>query len=129
MKLKFLILSISFLLLHNCSNNDDDTFTPTLPPITQIGANTFGVYIDGKLLVPRDGDGTFNLPSYAVEYFGTGNVPTDYNSSLTINDYKGGNAGLLQLVIEDVQNGEGEYQIKESNCQECGNRHCARCGD
>ncbi|MCF6295449.1 MAG: hypothetical protein L3J25_07145 [Flavobacteriaceae bacterium] len=115
MKTTLLILSLT--LLQNCSKSED-TFTPTLPPITQTGANTFGVYIDDKLLVPRDGEGTFNLPSYGMSYFVSGNVPTDFNSSLTAHDYKSGNAGLLQLNIEDMQNGEGEYQIKESNCQE-----------
>jgi len=115
MKTTFLILSL--ILLQSCSKSDD-TFTPTLPPITQTGANTFGAYIDGKLLVPRDGDGAFNSPSPGVLYWVSGDMPTDYNSSLSAYDYKSGNAGLLQLNIENVQNGEGEYQIKESNCQE-----------
>ncbi len=117
MKTTILILSILLATITSCDSNDTG-FTPTLPEATQTGANTFGCYIDGKLLVPRNGDGTFGSPSPGAEYFGSGDIPTDYNSSLTINDYKGGNAGLLQLNIENVQNGTGEYEIKESNCQE-----------
>tara|TARA_B110001452_G_scaffold239391_1_gene220405 strand:+ start:27 stop:635 length:609 start_codon:yes stop_codon:yes gene_type:complete len=116
MKTTILTFYVLITTLTGCS--DDTSFAPSLPPITQTGANTFGCYIDGNLLVPRDGDGTFNSPSHGASYFVSGNVPTDFNSSLTIHDYKSGNAGFLQLNIENVQNGEGEYQIKESNCQE-----------
>jgi len=114
-----LLLIVLSLSMTSCKDDDnEDVFTPTLPPITQTGANTFGCYIDGKLLVPRNGEGTFNSPSPGAMYYGSGDIPTDYNASLTINDYKGGNAGLLQLNIENVQNGIGDYLIKESNCQE-----------
>ena len=116
MKTTILIINL-FITLTSCNSNNDNSFTPTLPAITQTGANTFGCYIDGKLLVPRDGDGSFNLPSHGATHFVTGTPPTDYNSSLTIHDYTG-NARLLQLYIENVQNGEGLYQIKESNCQD-----------
>ncbi len=104
------------MLLQSCSKSDD-TFTPTLPPITQVGANTFGCYLDGQLLVPRNGEGTFNSPSPGATYFVTGNVPTDYNSVLYVNDYKSGTK-WLQLSFEDIQNGEGTYEIKDSNCQD-----------
>ena len=115
MKTTILTFYVLITTLTGCS--DDTSFAPSLPPITQTGANTFGCYIDGNLLVPRDGDGTFNSPSHGATHFVTGTPPTDYNSSLTIHDYTG-NARLLQLYIENVQNGEGLYQIKESNCQD-----------
>ena len=119
MKTTILILSVLFTTLTSCNSNNNETgYSPILPPITTTGANTFGCYIDGELLLPRDGDGTFGYPSHAVDYFGLGNIPTDYNSSLTVHDYKSGNAGMLQLNIENTQNGVGEYLIKESNCQE-----------
>ncbi len=120
MKTTILILSILFTTLTSCNSNDNNEtgYSPTLPPVTTTGANTFGCYIDGKLLLPRDGDGTFGYPSHAVDYFVSGNVPTAYKSSLTVHDYKSGNAGMFQLNIENTQNGIGEYLIKESNCQE-----------
>ena len=117
MKTTILIFNLLLITLTSCNKDDDKDFTPTLPPITQTGANTFGCYIDGKLLVPRDGGGTFNLASHGVKYYVSGNYPIDYKSSLTIHDYTG-NAGFLQLNIENVQNGIGDFSIEESNCQE-----------
>jgi hypothetical protein len=110
MKTTLLILSLT--LLQNCSKSDD-TFTPTLPPITQTGANTFGVYIDGNLLVPRNGDGTFNLVSNGAEFVGAGGD----SHEIIIHDYKSGNAGLLNIHIIDLfVNGEGNFPILDSNC-------------
>ena len=116
MKKTILILSILFTILISCNKDEEETFTPTLPPITTTGANTFGCYIDGKLLIPRDGDGTFNSPSHGVKYFGTGNYPTDYNASLSVNDYTG-NARFMQIYFKDLQRGVNEYTIQNSNCQ------------
>jgi hypothetical protein len=45
------------LLLLCCSNNDDDGSTDPLdqlPPATQIGANTFGCFVDGEPFIPGD---------------------------------------------------------------------------
>ena len=89
----------------SCNKDDDNTFTPTLPAITQTGENTFGCYIDGNLLTPRDGSGTFNSPDRGME--------------VIIRDFKGGNGGLLTLHMQDLhQNGEGTYTINESNCED-----------
>jgi hypothetical protein len=119
MKLKFLILSISFLLLQNCSNNDDDTFTPTLPAITQVGANTFGVYIDGKLLTPRDGTGTFNSPDRGMSYSGLGDPPEYIYNEISIQDFMSGTGGLIDIHIVDLhENGIGTFVINESNCED-----------
>lgn len=120
MKNKILILLFSFPLwgLGGCNNNDD-TFTTTLPPITQIGANTIGCYIDGKLLVPRDGDGTFNLASHGAEFLGSGTPPNYTSHAIIMHDYKSNNAGLLSIHIIDLfVNEEGNYPILASNCEE-----------
>ena len=53
-------LFILFILLTSCSKDNSDEPTFTLPPETQIGANTFGVTINGKVYVPRDPIG-FNI--------------------------------------------------------------------
>lgn len=40
--------------LVSCSNNSDyQPFVPSLPPITQTGANTFGAVVDGKVFIPK----------------------------------------------------------------------------
>ena len=66
--MKTTILTFYLLILISCNSNDENGFTPTLPEATQTGANAFGVYIDGKLLVPRDGEGTFNLASKGMQF-------------------------------------------------------------
>ena len=113
--MKTTILTFYFLVitLSGCNSNDDNSFTPTLPPITQTGANTIGCYIDGKLLVPRDGDGTFNLPSHGAEFIGAGGD----SHEIIMHDYKSGNAGLLNIHIIDLfVNGVANYPILDSNC-------------
>lgn len=114
--MKTTVILFSLMLLQRCSNNDD-TFSPTLPSITQTGANTFGCYIDGKLLTPRDGTGTFNSPDYGMLFWGSPSGNSD--SELAIRDYKSGTGGLLDIHITDFhQNGEGTFPIRESNCQD-----------
>jgi len=111
--MKITILLSLFLLLQSSCNKNDDGFTPTLPPITQTGENTFGAYINGKLLVPRNGDGTFNSPSNGAEFVGAGSN----SHEIIVHDYKSGNAGLFNLHIIDLfENGEGNFPIFDSNC-------------
>ncbi|MEW4923567.1 hypothetical protein [Algibacter sp. 2305UL17-15] len=116
MKTTLLILS---LLLLQCCSEKDNGFTPTLPPITQTGANTFGCYIDGKLLTPRDGTGTFNLPDSGMSYTGLGIAPNyDYNE-IKVHDFKSGTGGLMDIHIHNLHAiGEGSYVINESNCED-----------
>ena len=47
-------LFLLFILLAGCSKDNSGDPTFTLPPETQIGANTFGVTINGKVYIPRD---------------------------------------------------------------------------
>ncbi|MEN8857091.1 MAG: hypothetical protein ABF260_03400 [Flavobacteriaceae bacterium] len=114
--MKTTILTFYFLIitLSGCNSNDDNSFTPTLPPITQTGANTFGCYIDSNLLVPRDGEGTFNSPSKGMQFWGSSDQT--YNE-IYVWDYKSGSESLFFRIQNLHQNGEGSYEIKESNCQ------------
>jgi hypothetical protein len=50
---QFWIVLIGIIGLSACSN--DDATNDRLPPATTIGANTAGCYIDGKLLIPKNG--------------------------------------------------------------------------
>jgi len=109
--MKTTILILSFILLQACSTNDDG-FTPTLPPITQIGANTFGCFIDGKLLTPRDGAFGDLGPSKGMRFFGSFQ-PRDYRE-IRVNDFKSG-TGSITIHIESLNN-TGDYIINESNC-------------
>ena len=117
-KILLLFCSLSLFICSSCSTSDDG-FTPTLPAITQTGANTFGVFIDGKLLTPRDGTGTFNSPDRGMRMIAGGIPPEITNWEINIRDFKSGTGGLLTLHIQDLhQNGEGTYIINESNCED-----------
>jgi hypothetical protein len=51
-KTAFLFFAI---ILYNCEGQtEEESWNPELPPITQIGANTFGCKINGQVMVPRD---------------------------------------------------------------------------
>ena len=56
MKTLFLktVLLFFALTFSNCENKDPQD---QLPPITQIGANTFGAIVDGNVFVPKDKTG------------------------------------------------------------------------
>ncbi len=56
MKTTLLLLFIALASCSKDSTSKDKTFS--LPAETQIGANTFGVTINGKVYVPRDQTGT-----------------------------------------------------------------------
>ncbi len=60
-KMKTIFLKITFLLyiglLINCTSNNDPQ--DQLPPITQIGANTFGAIVDGRVFIPKDKTGYY----------------------------------------------------------------------
>ena len=114
MNIKYLILSMSILLLQNCSTDDDIS---SLPPITQTGENTFGCFIDGKLLIPRDGSGTFNNPDRGMILWGS--PPGLSYNEIDVRDFKSGSGGLINIHITKLEeNGVGSYTINESNCQD-----------
>ncbi|MDY7393684.1 hypothetical protein UMM65_00375 [Aureibaculum sp. 2210JD6-5] len=118
---KFILLLLLTGLFTSGSCSDDDEFRPTLPPITQTGENTFGCYVDGQLLTPRDGTGTLHTQDKGVSYSGSGTGPNyDYNE-IKIRDFKTGNMGLFDLHIVDLhETGVGTYTINESNCEDGG---------
>ena len=48
------LCGVIVIMAFSCEKENDE---PQLPPATQTGANTFGCYINGELLVPKDGTG------------------------------------------------------------------------
>ena len=116
--MKTTILSLTlFTFLFMACNKDDDGFKPTLPPITQTGENTFGCYVDGKLLIPRDGTGSFNLDDRGLRWIGLGDFPNYIYNEIRVRNFKSGNRGLMDIHITNLhENGEGSFTINESNC-------------
>ncbi len=107
------------LFLVSCSNNSDyQPFVPSLPPITQTGANTFGCYIDGVLLTPRDGTGDLYSDHKGMRISALGSGPNYIYDEIYVDDRKSEKGGLLRIhLIELHENGEGTFTINESNCQ------------
>ena len=68
LKTTLLLFAITFFKCEDNINNQQ-TFRPTLPLITLTGKNTFGCYIDGKLLIPRDGTGGIKKKQQRIELF------------------------------------------------------------
>lgn len=116
MKKSLLFIQCLMFLLQSCEK-DDNTFTPTLPLITTTGENTFGCYVDGILVTPRNGASselgfargmkyTVNPPSATVNY-----------NEIIVQDHISDPKGLVTIHLPDlVNNGEGVYIIKNSNC-------------
>jgi hypothetical protein len=112
MKTSILLL---FVILASCSKDSPKGFSAQLPPETQVGANTFGCYINGKLLVPR-GNGTYN-GDYPALFWADPSNNNEY-SELDIVDLKSSKAGKILIHIQGVnQIGVGTYIIDESNGQ------------
>ena len=66
MKKIILLFVLLFSIFGYTSDADKFDIQLSLPPETQIGANTFGCYVNGKLLVPRNGSGTFAGSDYGA---------------------------------------------------------------
>ena len=118
--IKTLFIFTLLFTVGSCSSDDNDkqTFTPTLTTITQTGANTFGCYIDGKLLTPRNGNGGIKSTNIGMRLFALGTAPNYIYDEIYIDDRKSEKGGLMRIhLIELHQNGEGTYTINESNCQ------------
>jgi len=60
-RMKLLQIMALFLTLSSCESCEEEQWD-TLPPETQIGANTFGCYVDGELFVPQWGYGKLFAP-------------------------------------------------------------------
>ena len=117
MKNLILYTGLITIILMACSPTKDE-FVPTLPPITQTGENTFGCYVDGKLLIPREGEGTFNSRDYGMIYSGFGNGPNYEHNELNIHDFKGVNKMRMDIHFVSLhENGEGIFTINKSNCE------------
>lgn len=108
----FLYLLLLNLLLFGSCHQEDDHFT--LPPITQTGENTFGCIIDGRVMIPRDGKGTFGMEDNAILFIGT--ETRNYNE-IQVHDYASKRTSGIVLHIENLNN-IGEYIVNESSCQE-----------
>jgi hypothetical protein len=72
-QLKMLLITTTVTMLFTFSQcKKDKNKEPQLPPETTTGAMTFGCKVNGKVFVPKDGNGR---PGLFVQYVNLGNVP------------------------------------------------------
>ena len=117
MKTTLFTLAISLFFLTACTNDEaqGSACLANLPAITTTGANTFGCCINGNLLIPRDGSGTFGSEDYGAILFGGYPNSTDYYE-LDIRDFKSEHTGKILIHLHQAHaNGIGDYIIDESN--------------
>lgn len=55
------------VLCYSCKKDAPVSLEPTLPPLTQTGAHTFGCYVNGELWLPKGNFQTFDIN---VGYYG-----------------------------------------------------------
>ena len=101
MKNIFFILIAFFLI--GCRDSSDD-ITAKLPPETQIGANTFGCLVNGRLFYPRDGIGDVMSVANAISYFGSSSNTYDYNEMTVANFIDGKPMNYLYFHLHDLPN-------------------------
>lgn len=113
--MKTAILLLFFALASCSKDNQPEDTTLKLPPETQIGANTFGCYINGNLLIPRDGTGDFSGPDKGAILWGDPTGDQQY-SEIEIKDYKSEHTAKILIHIQSLnQFGVANYIIDESN--------------
>lgn len=79
MKSTILILTTFFLLAcKERSNEEEKPYDPQLPPITMVGANTFGCKINGVVMVPRNSIGYVPPGSNHYPVIGREGVNSEY---------------------------------------------------
>ncbi|MEK8179193.1 hypothetical protein WMW71_02460 [Flavobacterium buctense] len=112
--MKNLITVLLLALLSGCSNDSNSNPEGQLPPITQTGANTFGVTIKGKVYIPRDPTGvTVGPQGHGVIFTGS-----DIGTWREIIVVDGASAVGFKMVIhfkDLVNQGVGTYQLKQSD--------------
>lgn len=116
MKKQILFLALVVQFLASCSNDEKgSSCQDSLPAVTTTGANTFGCCINGNLLIPRDGTGTFGGNDDGASLFGGYPNSTDYYE-LEIRDFKSLRTGKILIHMHQVHiNGVGDYIVNESN--------------
>jgi hypothetical protein len=116
--LKYFFLPF-LVLLFGCTKSETTTPQDTLPQITQVGANTAGCIINGKVLVPKNGATSFSGTPYGLNinagiHFNQPIIGGDYWQLEIANKKDQDSAGIV-LWIKNMSAGINNYQIDQSN--------------
>lgn len=116
--MKKLILKIMIAFTLVSCNKEEITVSPCedqLPAITTTGANTFGCCINGNLLKPRDGSGTFGGSDSGFQAWSDTSGNNEYDE-IDIHDFASERTGKILIHIQNfTQIGVGNYIIDQSN--------------
>ena len=121
---KFLKMSTSAIVLlllavTSCSKDGSVKQDPVfqLPAETQIGANTFGVTINGKVYIPRDPSGVNvgGTTPRGMRLLGGGIAPDDYTEIVVVDGASA--VGFKMTIHVYTFLTTGEYLLKNSNFQ------------
>lgn len=116
MKNLILIFALATLSLAcgRSSENQQDTYNPQLPPITQTGANTFGCKINGVVMVPRNSIGYVPPGSNHYPITVAGGTNNEY-MYIQASDRRETNRGAVFIYLQNFSGNNyfstGEYQI------------------
>lgn len=116
--MKNLLFLFTTLLTLSCCSKDDTIPQDKLPEATTTGANTAGCYINGELLVPKNGEQQIGgSPAYGLNYVYGGSFWPNKNDywQLEIANKKEPNSFGVILWIKNMQNGNGDYILGQSN--------------
>lgn len=121
--MKNLLLLILLLIAIGCgrsSSDNEESVQDKLPEATQTGANTAGCYINGKLLIPKNGSQAIGgSPAYGLTT-GAGNnfhpptIGNDYEY-FRIANLKDNDGNEIYLHLNNMSQGLGEYIVGQSN--------------
>lgn len=117
---KIFFLLLSFIAISCSKDNSTETPTDQLPPITTTGANTAGCYINGKLLIPKNGSQAIGgSPNYGLYQRQGNNFWPNKNDyfGVDISNKKDYDNFSIYVWIKDMQNGNGDYSVGQSNGQ------------
>ena len=120
LKMSTTAIVVLLLAITSCSKDSGVKQDPVfqLPPETQIGANTFGVTINGKVYIPRTPTGVNvgGAASKAMKWISGGINPNEYLELVVVD---GASSVGFKITIH-IQNlvSVGAYPLKQSNFQE-----------
>ena len=113
---KQILTFLATLLLFSCSKDDAQTEASKLPPETQTGANTFGVTINGKVYLPRDGSGSISGGSGRRAVIFSGASDGISWNELEIVDAKSTVGFQMFIHIQNLKTiGADRYILQQSN--------------
>ena len=115
MKISILLL---FLTLASCSKELSKDKVFELPPETQIGANTFGVTINGKVYVPRDPTGINWGGQQGKGMYLTGLESSNYNYTEIVVVDGASTVGFKIIIHIENPAPVGIYSLFQSNFQD-----------